>query len=101
MKHLPVDCATVRLDISGRPPFDFSLAVDPNSVMGTSASKEFCYRENHQPAAQIDVGGESMWELLVDQYSVLPSPSAGGVNVGTYLDVLHKLEDLLTFVIIN
>ena len=93
-------------DLIARPPFDFSLAIDPNSVMGTSSSNEFCYSENHMATEgiQYPTGGihnlrTSMWELLVNQYSVLQSPIAGGVNDGRYLDVLNKLEDLFTFTI--
>lgn len=86
------------IDVSGPPPLDFSLEVDPNSVMGTRATTEFCHEDNHQWTE--DAGNadeESMWQLLVDQYEVLPGQDSGGLNQGRYLDVLNQLNKLLEF----
>lgn len=86
------------VDIHGTPPELFSLAIDPNSMMGTKSSSEYCYAANHlcvsDPGGSCD-DAESMWTLLVDQYTVLPSVDSGGLKVGRYLDVLHKLRKLL------
>ena len=85
------------LDVSGPPPVQFSDAIDPNSVMGTSASTEFCTANNHLWAP--DAGGEeeSCWTQLTTQY---PSVTLGpaplpNLSHGRYLDVLHKLEALV------
>lgn len=89
------------VDVSGPPPTLFSDAIDPNSLMGTSASTEFCTANNHRWAA--DAGGEeeSSWTQIADQYpGVAPAPvTFSTLSHGRYLDVLHKLEALLSYTI--
>jgi hypothetical protein len=36
-----------------------------------------------------------MWRLLSDQYGLPDAVDTGGLNQGRFLDVLHRLEDLL------
>lgn len=83
------------IDISGPPPL-FADAIDPNSLMGTRSSTEFCTPFNHFWAE--DAGGEedSAWTQIADQYDVSPAPTTfAELSQGRYLDVLHKLDSLL------
>lgn len=83
------------LDVYNSPPDLFSMAICPNSCMGTHSSDEFCHSRNHRYSEEIDSDENSMWDLLVDQYNVLPSYDAGGLNQCQYFDVLNKIETLI------
>ena len=88
------------VDVSGPPPVLFSLAIDGNSIMGTSASSEFCNAKNHLGLAGDSSVDTSMWSLLQDQFDVLPSLDSGGLKMGRYMDVLHQLDDLLELTVL-
>jgi len=86
-------------DISGPPPTDYSVAIDPNSLMGTRATTEFCHSLNHYYSEDMGGTNESMWQLLVDQYLMSPPTNSGGLHIAKYYDVLHKLDDLFILTI--
>lgn len=80
-----------------------TIAIDTNSKMGDSRILEYCTDLNHYYSEDTDEvqGGteESMWQLLKDQYTVSTPDSGGGHRVATYMDVLHKLDDLFDLTI--
>lgn len=82
------------LDVAGPPPALSSLAIDPNSLMGTAAATEFCTPDNHRWAE--DAGGEedSSWTQIEDQYGdVDPGAVAfSRLSQARYLDVLNNLN---------
>ncbi len=76
-----------------------SMVIDENSKMGGWKRLEYCTELNHYYSE--DQGGtdESMWQLVDDQYTVSTPDSGGGHRVATYMDVLHKLDDLFDLTI--
>jgi hypothetical protein len=88
------------VDVSGPPPVFFGAAIDPNSLMGTRVSTEFCYPRNHLWSPDAPAGEESAWTQIEDQYPGRVSTVAfASVSHGRYLDVLHQLEGLLRLTI--
>jgi hypothetical protein len=79
--------------------------IDPNSLMGTTASFEFCGPRNHVWAPGLDIPGpdmseESSWSLIASRYDVAPNRvNLSDYHQGRYLDVLHALDNLLKFTI--
>ncbi len=89
------------VDVSGPPPSLSSAAIDPNTLMGTFASNEFCTPQNHFWAEDFGGEEESGWTQIADQYSAV-APGAvtfGDLSYCRYLDVLHKLEALFVLTI--
>lgn len=76
-----------------------SWAACPNSIMGTSRNFEFCSYLNHKTATGVPAGQNPAWEFLTMRYGIMlpniPLPGVYPQNQATYLDVLHKLEDLI------
>ncbi len=73
--------------------------IDTNSKMGNSVVSEYCTDLNHWSSEDLGLTDESMWQLLDDQYSISTPDSGGGHRVATYMDVLHKLDDLFDLTI--
>jgi hypothetical protein len=85
------------LDVTGPPPVMFSDAIDPNSLMGTDGSTEFCTANNHLWAPGAVGAEDSCWTQLMAQYQSVtlgPAPFPS-LSHARYLDVLHKLEGLV------
>lgn len=90
------------IDVTLPPPTDFtsSLVVDPNSLMGTQATTEFCTPQNHI-SSQVTGGADSSWTQIQNQYAgVIQHPLVNtSMSHGRYLDVLGKLDVLFTLTI--
>lgn len=96
--HYEYDMPDEYIDVNEPPPAQTnSEAIDPNSLMGTKDSNEFCHRRNHRWSEETDAEEESMWDLLVEQYEVSPAQDAGGLNHGQYMDVLNKLKKSIKY----
>ena len=76
-----------------------STIIDTNSKMGSWTRIEYCTDLNHFYSENQGGNAESMWELLDNQYGVSTPDSGGGHRVATYMDVLHKLDDLFELTI--
>lgn len=80
-------------DVQGLPHLLTSVALDTNCIMGTSHTVEFCTPMNHLGSSD-----ESCWAEIAEEY---PGVDSRALNPGTlrgarYLDVLHRLDSLLT-----
>jgi hypothetical protein len=99
--HWEYDLPDEYLDLTGPPPVMFSLATDANSLMGTSASTEFCTPNNHIWAMGAVAEMDSSWTQIIDQFpgvTLGPRPFPN-LSHGRYLDVLNRLQGLVTLTI--